>query len=97
MIPQKRKPYDPNKNRYNKFEKRKPRNRDDQPKGLVVEVRNGNLEQAMRVFKRKIRKSGLIQEMRERQFYTKPSEKRKLAKAQGRKRWLKKLQKMEQI
>jgi len=93
MRPQQRKPYSPYKNKYD----RKPKDRDDRPKGLAVEVRNGNLEQALRVFKRKVRKSGLIQELRDREFYTKPSERRKLAKARGRKRWLKKLEKMEQL
>ena len=67
----------------------------DEKQGLAVTVRNGNLEQALRVFKRKVRKSGLIQELREREYYTKPSEKRKLAKQRGRKRWLKKKAKME--
>lgn len=63
--------------------------------GLAVTVRDGNLEQALRVFKRKVRKSGLIQELRDREFYTKPSEQRKLAKKRGRARWLKKKAKME--
>ena len=34
--------------------------------------------------------AGIIQEVRDRQEYTKPSEKRAKAKAAGRKRWLKK-------
>lgn len=63
--------------------------------GLGVTVRDGNLEQALRVFKRKIRNSGLIQELREREFYTKPSERRKIAKKRGRARWLKRKAKME--
>ena len=41
---------------------------------INVTVRNGNLEQAMRVLKRKVQKEGLIKELRERQFYKKPSE-----------------------
>jgi small subunit ribosomal protein S21 len=50
---------------------------------MEVIVKNGNIEKAMRIFKRKVKKSGLLQEIKERQHYTKPSEKRKLAKKRG--------------
>ena len=73
----------------------KRRNDNEEKQGLAVTVRNGNLEKALRIFKKKVRNSGMLQELREREYYTKPSEKRKLAKARGRKRWLKKLAKME--
>ena len=43
---------------------------------ITVEVRNNNVEQAMRVLKRKIQKTGLMKEIRARQYYKKPSEKR---------------------
>ena len=42
---------------------------------ITVEVRKGNLEQAMRVLKRKIQKEAIITELRMRQYYEKPSEK----------------------
>jgi len=71
------------------------RNDKEEKQGIAVTVRNGNLEQALRVFKKKVRNSGLLQELKDRQHYTKPSEERKLAKARGRKRWLKKKAKME--
>jgi small subunit ribosomal protein S21 len=45
--------------------------------------------------KRKVETAGVLKELRERQHYTKPSEKRKLAKAAARKRWLKKQRQME--
>ena len=41
---------------------------------IEVTVRNGNLEQALRVLKRKVMKEGLVKEIRDRQFYKKPSE-----------------------
>lgn len=63
--------------------------------GLHVEVRNGDFNGALRRFKRKVQEAGIIQEVRERQQYVKPSEVRKKAKAAGRARWLKKLRKME--
>ena len=42
---------------------------------ITVEVRKGNLEQAMRVLKRKVQKEGLVKEIRQRQYFEKPSEK----------------------
>lgn len=65
-------------------------------KGLAVEVRNGDFNGAMRRFKKKVQEAGIIQEIRERQHYVKPSEVRKKAKAAGRARWLKKVRKQEQ-
>jgi len=67
----------------------------DQIGGLKVEVRNGDFNGALRRFKKKVAEAGIIQEIRERQHYVKPSELRKKAKAAGRARWLKKLRKME--
>jgi len=67
----------------------------DTPKGLCVEVRNGDFNKALRIFKKKVQEAGIVQEIRERQQYVKPSEQRKKAKAAGRKRWLKKVEKME--
>ena len=58
--------------------------------GLVVTVRNDDFTRALRKFKKKVADSGILQEYKERQYYTKPSEKRKKAKAAGRARWLKK-------
>lgn len=73
------------------------KNRDDQVKtGLTVTVRNGDFAYALRKFKKKVQEDGILQELRERQHFTKPSEKRKKAKAAGRARWLKKQRKQEQ-
>jgi len=68
-------------------------NQKSEPKkqGLTVEVRNGDFNGALRRFKKKVQEAGIIQEIRERQAYEKPSEKRKKAKAAGRARWLKKV------
>ena len=59
--------------------------------GLTVIVEEGKFEKALRQFKKKVEDSGLIQEIRERQQYVKPSIKRKLAKNAAKKRWQKKL------
>lgn len=55
-------------------------------KGLVVEVRGNNIEKAIRVLNRKVKMEGIIREVRQRQYYEKPSVKkrRKLAEAQRR-------------
>ena len=59
---------------------------------ICVEVRGNNVEKAMRVLKRKIQKQGLVKEIRDRQYYKKPSEKR-VERLKERTRVLKKLQK----
>ena len=63
--------------------------------GLTVEVRNGDINKALRLFKTKVQEAGIIQEVRERGEFVKPSEKRKKAKAAGRARWLKKQRTMD--
>jgi len=64
---------------------------------INVTVRNGNLEQAMRVLKRKVQKEGIVKELRERQYYKKPSEIKQEKKKEARKNWLKKQKKLEKI
>ena len=61
---------------------------------INVIVRNGNLEQAMRVLKRKVQKEGIVKEMRDRQFYKKPSEIRQEKKKEAIKNWKKKQKKL---
>ena len=63
----------------------------DSVRGLSVEVRNGDVNAAMRRFKKKVQESGILQELREREFYEKPSIQRAKAKKAGRARHLKKL------
>ena len=46
-------------------------------KGLHVEVRNNNIEGALKKFKRMVKDSGMMVELRDRQYYEKPSEKRR--------------------
>ena len=61
--------------------------------GSVVVVEDGKFDKALRQFKRKVEDSGLLMELRERQSYTKPTTKRKMAKNAAKKRWQKKLAK----
>lgn len=58
-------------------------------KPLSVEVRNNDINFALRKLKKKVQEDGRLQELREREHYTKPSEARKRAKAAGRARHLK--------
>jgi len=57
--------------------------------GSKVIVQEGRFEQALRQFKRKIEDNGLLQEVRERQEYIKPTTKRKMAKGRAKARWRK--------
>ena len=54
---------------------------------LEVKVRKNNVEHALRILKRKIKDSGLMLELRQREYYEKPSvknrEKRKLSKVRN--------------
>ena len=50
---------------------------------IEVIVKDNNIEQALRVFKRKVLKSGLLKEYRAKQVYEKPSEKRQRKKKEG--------------
>ena len=74
---------------------RRPTRRDEQPKpkGLTVEVRNGNLEQAMRRLKKMIAKEGIMQEVRDRRYFVSNTEKRIKAEAAGRARHRKRIAK----
>jgi len=63
--------------------------------GLTVEVRGDDFAGALRRFKKKVQEAGIIQEVRDRQEYVKPSIKRAKAKKAGRARWLKKQAKMD--
>ena len=51
--------------------------RKEKSRGLYVDVRNNNIEGALKKFKRKVKDSGLMVELRDRQYYEKPSEKRR--------------------
>jgi small subunit ribosomal protein S21 len=44
---------------------------------MRVEVRDNNVDEALRVLKRKLLKEGLLKEVRRRQFYEPPSAKRR--------------------
>lgn len=57
--------------------------------GKSVEVRDGNIEKALRKFKKKIQNSGLLFELKEREQFVKPTTRRKLKASAAKKRWQK--------
>lgn len=57
--------------------------------GKKVIVHDGNVEKALRKFKKKVQDSGILQEVRQRQEYVKPTIKRKLARNLAKRRWKK--------
>ena len=60
---------------------------------IKIEVRNNNVEKALRVLKKKLKKENIFQEMKDRQYYKNPSEFRRETKKQ-RKIAIKKAEKL---
>ena len=61
-------------------------------------VKNGNVDRAMRTLKKKLQKEGLLKELKQRQFFEKPSAKKARKKAEGVKRYQRNLKKkMERL
>ena len=50
---------------------------------IKIDVRNGNLEQAMRVLKKKVLKEGIFRLAKEKSVFEKPSEKKRRKKKEG--------------
>ena len=65
---------------------------------MQVVVKNVNVERAMRTLKKKLQKEGLLKELKQKQYFEKPSAKRKRKKAEGIKRYQRNLKKkMERL
>ena len=59
------------------------------PSGIVVYVDEKlPIDRAIRRFKKKVQNAGIIQEVREREYFTKPSDKKREKKKAARRRWL---------
>ena len=56
---------------YRKNHKRKPRER--QMRGLQVDVYDNNVDKALRIFKKKVKESGLMLDLKKKQYYIKKS------------------------
>ena len=67
--------------------------RDNKVKGSVVYVKEGeDVSRALRRFKKKIEESGLLDTLRKKEFFEKPTTERKRKKAAAKQRYAKKLQ-----
>jgi small subunit ribosomal protein S21 len=70
------------------------RDHKNQFNGSTVYVKEGEpVERALRRFKKKIQDNGLLQELRDREFYEKPTTERKRKKSAAKNRWKKELAK----
>ena len=54
---------------------------------LYIEVKDLQIEKALKIFKQRVKESGLLLELKEKAFYTKPSVKRKTEKNLARLRY----------
>ena len=61
-------------------------------RGRSVLVTDGNVEKALRKFKKKIQTSGVLNDIRDREFYVKPTTARKLKRSAAKNRWRKQLE-----
>ena len=57
----------------------------------VILGERDNVERALRKLKKKLANGGLMQDLRDREFYIKPTTKRKLKRAAAKKRWQREL------
>ena len=60
-------------------------------RGRSVLVQDGNVDRALRKFKKKIQASGVLDDVRSKEFYEKPTTERKRKKSAAANRWRKKL------
>lgn len=60
-------------------------------RGRSVLVQDGNVERALRKFKKKIQTSGILDDVRAKEFYEKPTTERKRKRSAAENRWQKKL------
>ena len=64
----------------------------NKPHARAVLVQDNNIEKALRKFKKKVQNSGVLEDLRAREFYIKPTTARKLKQSAAKNRWRKKLE-----
>ena len=64
--------------------------------GLTVAVRGDDINGAIRVLKKRMQTEGVFNELRERTSFRSRGEKKRLQRAAGRRRWLKKVDKLKE-
>ena len=68
----------------------------EEKSGMTVDVRNNDVNGALRVLKKRMQTEGIFNEVREKANFKSKGEKKRLAKAAGRRRWLKKVEKLKE-
>ena len=79
-----------------RFNKRNFNNKKDKFKkeeGMAVSVRNGDVNGALRILKKKLMKDGFFQDLRERSHFVGKGEKKRRAKAAGKRRYERRMEK----
>ena len=69
---------------YKKNFKKRPKK---EMQGLCVEVWNNNLEAALKIFKKKVKESKLMLDLKKKSYFEKPSAKRRAKKAMAKARY----------
>ena len=64
----------------------------NKPHARAVLVQDNNIEKALRKFKKKIQNSRVLEDLRAREFYIKPTTARKLKRSAAKNRWRKQLE-----
>ena len=72
------------------------RNKGKTLSGLTVMVRGDDLNGALRVLKKRMQTEGVFNELRERTAFRSRGERKRLQRAAGRRRWLKKVDKLKE-
>jgi len=65
--------------------------------GIKIEVRNNNVEKALRVLKKRLMKDGVMRELKMKQYYEKPSDRRVRKKKEMVANWKKKQRLLEKF
>lgn len=64
---------------------------------MKVYVRKDNVEQAIKVLRKKVQKEGILKAVRQKSYFEKPSAKRARKRKEGRANMMKKKRKMEKM
>jgi small subunit ribosomal protein S21 len=63
---------------------------------MKIYIRNNDINRALRILKKKLHDEGDTKELRERQHFVSDGERKRLAERAGKRRWIKKRQRIEQ-
>lgn len=63
--------------------------------GTIVYVKNDDVNRALKKFKNKVEDSGKLKDLQLKEYYEKPTTARRKARAAGKQRYIKKLEKLD--